>query len=85
MVSPLLSLMRDQVSKFMSKNMQAMYISGATDHIWEDILNDCVTHMFGSPEVFVGSKKWHTLFLDDAFSKQVITIAVDETHCIVKW
>lgn len=77
--------MHDQVSKLESKNVQAVHISDVTDHVWEDILNGRVTHVFGSPEAFVGSKKWRALFLDNALSKRVVAIATDEAHCIVKW
>jgi len=85
-VSPLLSLMHDQVSKLVAKSVQAVYISDATSNrVHEDILDGRVTHVFGSPEAFVGSKKWRTMFLDKALSKRVVAIAIDEAHCIVKW
>ena len=68
-VSPLLSLMHDQVSKLVAKNVQAVYISDATsNHVCEDNLDGRVTHVFGSPEAFVGTKKWRAMFLDEALS-----------------
>ena len=85
---PLLSLMDDQVSKLASKDVKAGCISGTGDSsasVLSDMVEGKVTHIFGSPEAFIGNKMWHSLFMDDAFSCRVVALAIDEAHCIVKW
>ncbi len=86
-VSPLVSLMHDQVSKLAAKGVNAVCISGDVDldDAYALVTEGRFTHVFGSPEAFVGSRKWRSLFLDKSFSGRVTAIAIDEAHCIVKW
>ena len=85
-VSPLISLMHDQVSKLVAKGVKAICISGEkSDDTFADVVEGRVTHVFGSPEAFVGNKTWRSLFVDDRVSGRVVALAIDEAHCIVKW
>ena len=85
-VSPLISLMHDQVSKLVAKGVKAMFISGEkSDDAFTDVVEVRVTHVYGSPEAFVGNKTWRSLFVDDRVSGRVVALAIDEAYCIVKW
>ena len=88
-ISPLLSLMHNQVSVLSSKKVRAMCISGNqnTNDAYLDVVEGRVTHLFGSPEAFIGNAKWRSLFVDKSidFSRRVVATAIDEAHCIVKW
>ena len=85
-VSPLISLMHDQVSKLVAKGVKATFISGEkSDDAFTDVVEGRVTHVYGSPEAFVGNKTWRSLFVDDRVSGQVVALVIDEAHCIVKW
>ena len=89
-ISPLVSLMYDQVSKLLCKNVRALCISGdqdAANDTYIEVVEGRVTHLFGSPEAFIGNEKWRSLFVDRSidFSTRVVATAIDEAHCIVKW
>lgn len=85
-VAPLISLMHDQVSKLVAKGVKAVCASGEnSSDALADVAEGRATHVFGSPEVFVGNKRWRSLFTDDRFSGRVVALAIDEAHCIVKW
>lgn len=87
-VSSLLSLMYNQMTKLSSKHIKAVCISAAaskSDDLISTIVGSGVTHIFGSPEAIVGSKKWRSLFMDDSFISRIVAIVIDEAHCIVKW
>ena len=67
-VSPLISLTHDQVSKLVAKEVKAMCISGEkSGDVFTDVESQ-VTHVFGSPEAFIGNKAWHSIFSDDCVS-----------------
>ena len=85
-MSPLLSLMYDQVAKLIAKGVKAVCISGEKpSDAFADTVEGRVNHVIGSPESFIGNTSCHALFTDDRFSGQVVALAIDEAHCIVKW
>ena len=89
-VSPLLSPMDNQVAKLTSKGIRAISVSGKhdSDHVlYKEVVEGLVTHVYGSPEAFLGNAKWHCLLVDPSagFKERVFAIVVDEAHCIVNW
>ena len=65
-VSPLLSLMHDQVAKLASKNILAICISGKqqdVDQTLKEVVEGSITHIYGSPEAFIGNEKWRSRFV----------------------
>ena len=63
-----------------------MFISGEkSDDAFTDVVEVRVTHVYGSPEAFVGNETWRSLFVDDRVSGRVVALAIDEAYCIVKW
>lgn len=78
-VSPLLSLMQDQVAKFNSMNIAAAYVGRNTN---EELMSGKYELVFISPE---NCLKYQELFLSDIYQDQLCCIAVDEAHCVEKW
>lgn len=84
-ISPLLSLMKDQVSQLKNKGIEAEFISSELDDIEAEIIyNNCkdeVTKLlYVSPERLLDP-----VFLNQLESIKLSFIAVDEAHCISEW
>ena len=87
-VSPLISLMVDQVQNLRRRSVRAAIMSSgskvekeflATD---DDIRNGRL--LFCAPEAIEVSK-WRDAIAKPEFSSRVVTIVVDEAHCVSKW
>jgi len=90
-VSPLVSLMVDQVASLRSRGVSAAIMSGhkgvdrsllASDR---DVEAGKFSLLFGAPEAIIGSEKWRELLLRPPLSRQVVAVAIDEAHCVSKW
>ena len=85
-VSPLVSLMQDQVAKVRPR---AVYLSKEANHTPESVRDGVLagdfTHVFLSPEAILSVRKWREILYSDWLSVNLLAIAVDEAHCIVKW
>lgn len=84
-VTPLISLMKDQVDNLRRKRIRALYLhSGMTmreKNIARDrLLNDKVKFLYISPE-----RLSHEPFQREIGSLKVNLIVVDEAHCISQW
>ena len=80
-ISPLVSLMTDQVSK-----LRRVGISSVVQLSEFSPLPEAITHLFTSPEaLMVGSRSRKYLLQSDDFLNSILAIVVDEAHCIVKW
>lgn len=79
-VSPLLSLMHEQVAQLRSKGVAATAttLPGA-----ESELSTC-SLLYTSPEAILGDK-WLNIFSSSSFSNSLVAIAIDEVHCVSKW
>ena len=91
-VSPLVSLMIDQVSSLRSQDIHvAAILSGnrgvdpkftATN---EDILQGKFSLLYSSPEAIIGVERWRQMLLEKPLSEQIVAVIVDEAHCVCKW
>ncbi len=84
-ISPLISLMQDQVQNLKSKGIKATYIKSgtATDDIvnlFDNIKFDETKLLYLSPE-----RLQSKLILDKLKQANISFIAVDEAHCISEW
>ena len=90
-VSPLLSLMIDQVSSLRVRGVSAAIMSGhkgvdekllAAD---TDVEAGKYKLLFGAPEAIIGCEKWRELLLRPPLSDCIVAVAIDEAHCVSKW
>lgn len=80
-ISPLISLMEDQISNLKDKGINAVLLHKDLDS--SVILEH--SHVFCSPECLLSSAKWRKAMILDKFGEQLAAICIDEAHCIVKW
>ena len=84
-ISPLVALMHDQVERLTAiTGARPVYLSEepstqlqSDDKAW--------THIFASPEALLNSRRGRQLLLSQELKQRLVTIAIDEAHCIVKW
>lgn len=84
-VSPLISLMRDQVFQLNSRGITAScLVSGMNRHEIELTLNNCV---WGNTKLlYVSPERLKSRFFLEHFKQMRLSlIAVDEAHCISQW
>ena len=87
-VSPLVSLMVDQVRSLRSRSVKASVMSSGSGVEKEFIATDddlvCSSHLFCAPEALVAGR-WRDAIEKTEISSRVIAIVVDEAHCVSKW
>ena len=84
-VSPLISLMKDQVQKYTRAGITCTFIgSEQTDEI-EDIFQGCYNVLFASPESLLTVPLWRDMLSSNTYQKNVIGLIVDEAHCVHMW
>ena len=94
-VSPLVSLMVDQVSSLRALGVSAAIMSSSRHAgivggeevlaVDRDVEAGKYSLLFCAPEAIIGTEKWKEMLVRPPLSKQVVAIAVDEAHCVSKW
>ena len=85
-ISPLISLMIDQVSKLSGKGVKATYVRTTISTEEEtSIRNGEYQIIYMSPETLVNILGWREMFLSELYQKHLVCIAVDEAHLVDKW
>lgn len=84
-ISPLLALMKDQVSQLKSRGIEAEYLSSELDEydaegIYDRCKEGLTKMLYISPERLTNKQ-----FLQNIEEIQMSFIAVDEAHCISEW
>jgi len=84
-ISPLISLMQDQVSALNSKGIKATYLKGGlsfkeTSIIFDNIKNGDYKFLYMSPE-----KLQNPVLQERLKYLEISLLAVDEAHCISQW
>ena len=84
-ISPLIALMEDQVSKLIKRGIKAAYINSSLhskdiDRILDNVIYGNIKILYLSPE-----RLNTTLFLDRFKKMNISFVAVDEAHCISEW
>ncbi|XP_062606926.1 probable ATP-dependent DNA helicase RecS [Saccostrea cucullata] len=83
-VSPLLSIMKEQVNRLSGLGFRATYI-GKSDCRKDDVRKGYYQFLFGSPEALVGNDEWREIFRDPEFSARHKLTVVDEAHTVYQW
>ena len=81
-ISPLVSLMADQVAKLRSVGITSV-LQQSEDT--QPQVEAKVTRVFSSPEYLLVGSRWRKLLLENNFVNNILAIVVDEAHRIVKW
>ena len=91
-ISPLISLMVDQVSSLRSRGVCATVLSsqGSIEKSLLATKGDLsnpgqFSLLFAAPEALISVEKWRTRFLQPPLCDRVVAIAVDEAHCLSRW
>ncbi|PIF47317.1 ATP-dependent DNA helicase RecQ [Chryseobacterium sp. 52] len=84
-ISPLLALMKDQVSQLKHRNIEAEYLSSELDEydaeaVYDRCKDGITKLLYVSPERLTNKQ-----FLQNIEEIQLSFIAVDEAHCISEW
>jgi len=85
-VSPLISLMKDQVRAATERNVTAVYVGDAKST--EEVRKICEGEyqlVFMSPESLLQDSTWRDMLLSPVYQQQLIAFVVDEAHCVKKW
>ena len=90
-ISPLVSLMVDQVSSLQDRHVAAGILSGSKGvdkkllASVKDVSEGCYRLLYCAPEAILGSEQWKELLLLPPLSRSVVAVAVHEAHCVYKW
>ena len=89
-ISPLISLMVDQVRNLRASGVEAVVISSVSrqsvDEEFlanEENLRSC-SLIYSSPEALLHTK-WREVFENSLVTDRVCAVVVDEAHCVSKW
>ena len=86
-VSPLTSLMIDQVAKASIKGIKVTYI-GKDEHdaeVRQAVQDGKYQLVYISPESMLSTLFWRDMFLSDIYRQNLMCLAVDEAHLVEKW
>ena len=84
-VSPLISLMEDQVSHLKELGLKAANISSLEDGDRTRVENGEYSLVYGSPEAWLKNERWRFMLTNSVYSKKLCAIAVDEAHVVRQW
>ena len=85
-VSPLIALMKDQVSNMRDRKVSAIYFG---DVVSSEVENEvCLGKyqlIFTSPETILNDFRWRDMLLSPVYKENLVGFIVDEAHCVKKW
>ena len=89
-VSPLVSLMKDQVRALESRGISAVAVCSKTGALDDHTTQAAVCSgeykvVYTSPEILVTNKEWKDVFSSSSIQTSLFGFIVDEAHCIKKW
>lgn len=85
-ISPLISLMIDQVSRMETLGIKAAFVGeGQTSStVITDVKNGLYNIVFISPEAILESS-WRYMLNTEVYQNCLSTLVIDECHCIEEW
>ncbi|XP_065071472.1 uncharacterized protein LOC135696120 [Rhopilema esculentum] len=85
-ISPLKSLMLDQVNKLQQSAVSAAAIyNGQSQSVLDRIVDGQVSLVYISPEDLLDHEFWRSVLKSECFRRHCEVVVVDEAHCIVHW
>ena len=85
-ISPLVSLIKDQVKGLQRRGVKASFIgAGQEEANFKEIVNGEMNIVYSSPEAMLANDRWREMICSQVYQKNVVAVAVDEAHCITHW
>jgi superfamily II DNA helicase RecQ len=85
-VSPLLSLIADQVKKLQTLGITAVSLSDIKDEKQIRMVEEgAFSVVYGTPECFLKNERWRSMLSNEIFRKRTCAVAVDEAHVVKQW
>lgn len=84
-VSPLVSLMEDQVNCLQSIGVSAVKISSQAGIDRPSIEYGKYSLVFGSPEAWLRNDRWRSMLGNGVYRARLCAVAIDEAHVIRQW
>lgn len=85
-ISPLVSLIKDQVKSLQQKGIKASFIgAGQEEANFKEIVNGEMNIVYSSPEAMLANDRWREMICSEVYQQNVVAVAVDEAHCITQW
>ena len=84
-VSPLVSLMDDQVKFLTSIGIKALNLTSASEEERINAEKGKYSLVDGSPEAWLKNEHWRSMLHNDVYSRKLCAIGVDETHVLRQW
>ena len=87
LVSPLVALMKDQVTHCRSRGLTAGFVSSVPDDqdMRKAVYDGKYQIVFISPESLFTGRRWREMLKDEPYRSNLIAFVVDEAHCVKKW
>ena len=82
-ISPLVALMKTQVKMLKGIGISASFIG--EEHNADRVISSDVSVVYSSPEAIMMSGKWRQMLTTKPWQERLITVAIDEAHCICEW
>ena len=84
-LSPLLTLVDDQVEYLRGKGVKAASISSCTEEEATVIEKGKMSVVFASPEAWIQNERWRSMLGNSVYSKKLSALAINEAHVIRQW
>ena len=85
-ISPLVALMKDQVTSLNNKGVTAFYIGGGeTEEVVSELYQGSYQVVFCSPESLLTNDTWRDMLQSQTYRSNLVGFIVDEAHCVKKW
>lgn len=86
-VSPIVALMKDQVSSFQSRGITAAFCGSEQrdKDTQEGIRGGRFQLVYATPEALVDSAWYRCMLLESVWQENLVAFVVDEAHCIKTW
>ena len=83
-ISPLVSLMQDQVNQLEKQGISAVSLSETSVHD-DKLISGHYTFVYPSPESLLSNEAVRELIGSKVYKERVVGVVVDEAHCISHW
>ena len=88
-VSPLVALMKDQVESFKKRGVSAAIVTSESDaeseSIKSGVLEGRYQLVFISPEQLIAKEKFRCMCQNEIYTERLVSLVIDEAHCVKKW